>query len=128
MVTKKNKMGINIILILVAIGLFAGMLSGLIGVGGGIVIVPMLLLIGLTQQEAQGTSLAVMLPPIAFLAVWNYHKAGLVDWRYAVIISLFFIIGSYFGSKVAINIDQKMLKKIFGGVLLIIASKMLFGK
>src|SRR5688572_27481356 len=109
-----NKMTATIILTLVVIGLFAGILSGLIGVGGGIIIVPMLLFLGLTQQEAQGTSLAVMLPPIAFLAVLNYHKAGLIDWKYAVIISLFFIVGSYFGSKVAINIDQKTLKKIFG--------------
>ncbi len=116
------------ILTLITIGLAAGMLSGLIGVGGGIIIVPMLLLIGLTQQQAQGTSLAVMLPPIAFLAVFNYHKAGFIDWRYAIVISLFFIVGSYFGSKIAISIDQKTLKKIFGGILLIIASKMLLGK
>lgn len=118
----------TIILTLVAIGLFAGMLSGLIGIGGGIIIVPMLVFIGLTQQQAQGTSLAVMLPPIAFLAVLNYHKAGLIDWKYAVIISLFFIVGSYFGSKIAITIDQKTLKRIFGAILLVIASKMLFGK
>ncbi len=118
----------TIILILISIGLGAGMLSGLIGVGGGIIIVPMLLIVGLTQQQAQGTSLAVMLPPIAFLAVINYHKAGLIDWRYAMLISLFFIVGSYFGSKIAISIDQKTLKRIFGGILLIVASKMLFGK
>ncbi|HNP33661.1 MAG TPA: sulfite exporter TauE/SafE family protein [Flavobacterium sp.] len=116
------------ILILVCIGLIAGMLSGLIGIGGGIIIVPMLVLIGLTQQQAQGTSLAVMLPPVAFLAVINYHKAGQIEWKYAIIISACFIIGSYFGSKIAINIDQKTLKKIFGAVLLIIAGKMLLGK
>ena len=115
-------------LILICIGLFAGMLSGLIGIGGGIIIVPMLLIIGLTQQQAQGTSLAVMLPPVAFLAVLNYHKAGQIEWKYAIIISLFFVIGSYFGSKVAINIDQKVLRKIFGVVLLIIAGKMLLSK
>ncbi|OYU82122.1 MAG: permease [Flavobacterium sp. BFFFF1] len=121
-------MSVGIILILVCIGLVAGMLSGLIGIGGGIIIVPMLLIIGLTQQQAQGTSLAVMLPPIAFLAVINYHKAGQIEWKYAIIISLCFIIGSYFGSKVAINIDQKTLKKVFGVVLLVVAGKMLFGK
>ncbi|MGG7035805.1 MAG: sulfite exporter TauE/SafE family protein [Flavobacterium sp.] len=126
--TNKPKMTTITILTLITIGLAAGMLSGLIGVGGGIIIVPMLLLIGLTQQQAQGTSLAVMLPPIAFLAVFNYHKAGFIDWRYAIVISLFFIVGSYFGSKIAISIDQKTLKKIFGGILLIIASKMLLGK
>ncbi|WP_342747855.1 sulfite exporter TauE/SafE family protein [Flavobacterium magnum] len=118
----------GVFLVLICIGLIAGMLSGLIGIGGGIIIVPMLLIIGLTQQQAQGTSLAVMLPPIAFLAVLNYHQAGQINWKYAIIISLCFIIGSYFGSKIAITIDQKMLKRIFGVVLLIVAGKMLFGK
>ena len=122
------KMTAIIILALVCIGLIAGMLSGLIGIGGGIIIVPMLLIIGLTQQQAQGTSLAVMLPPIAFLAVYNYHKAGEIEWKYAIIIAVFFVIGSYFGSKIAITVDQKVLKKIFGAVLLIIAAKMLFTK
>lgn len=121
-------MTLNIILILIAVGLAAGTLSGLIGIGGGILIVPMLVLIGLSQQEAQGTSLAVMLPPVAFLAVYNYHKSGLIDWRYAIVIALCFVVGSYFGSKIAIGIDQKTLKKIFGGILLVIAGKMIFGK
>ncbi|MGL2966386.1 sulfite exporter TauE/SafE family protein [Flavobacterium sp. XGLA_31] len=122
------KMNVSTVLILMFVGLVAGMLSGLIGIGGGIIIVPMLLYIGLTQQQAQGTSLAVMLPPIAFLAVLNYHKAGQVEWKYAMIIALFFIIGSYYGSKIAINIDQKTLRKIFGVILLIIAGKMLMTK
>ena len=121
-------MTVTVFLILICIGLMAGILSGLIGIGGGIIIVPMLLVVGLTQQQAQGTSLAVMLPPIAFLAVLNYQKAGQIEWKYALVISAFFIVGSYFGSKVAINIDQKTLKKIFGVVLLIIGGKMLFGK
>ncbi len=122
------KMNVSTVLILLFVGLIAGMLSGLIGIGGGIIIVPMLLFIGLTQQQAQGTSLAVMLPPIAFLAVLNYHKAGQIEWKYAMIIAVFFIIGSYYGSKIAINIDQKTLRKIFGVVLLIIAGKMLMTK
>lgn len=122
------KMTSTIVFILICIGLAAGMLSGLIGIGGGIIIVPMLLIIGLTQQQAQGTSLAVMLPPIAFLAVINYHKAGQIEWKFALIISAFFILGSYFGSKIAINIDQKTLRKIFGLVMLIIAGKMLLSK
>ena len=110
------------------IGLAAGILSGLIGIGGGIIIVPMLLLLGLTQQQAQGTSLAVMLPPIAFLAVLNYHRSGQIEWKYAIIISVLFIVGSYFGSKIAINLNPKILKKIFGVVLLLIAGEMLFSK
>ncbi|WP_291122356.1 TSUP family transporter, partial [Flavobacterium sp. UBA6046] len=101
-------MTVGTIFILICIGLVSGMLSGLIGIGGGIIIVPMLLLLGLTQQQAQGTSLAVMLPPIAFLAVLNYHRAGQIEWKYAVVISAFFIVGSYFGSKLAISIDQKL--------------------
>jgi uncharacterized membrane protein YfcA len=122
------KMTVVTIFILICIGLVSGILSGLIGIGGGIIIVPMLLVLGLTQQQAQGTSLAVMLPPIAFLAVLNYHRAGQIEWKYALIISAFFIVGSYFGSKIAINIDQKTLKKIFGFLLLLIAGDMLFRK
>jgi uncharacterized membrane protein YfcA len=122
------KMTFQTIIILVCIGIVAGVLSGLIGIGGGIIMVPMLLLLGFTQQQAQGTSLAALLPPVTILAVLNYHKAGFIDWKYAIIISLFFVIGGYFGSKIAINIDQKILKKIFGFILLAIAGKMIFGK
>lgn len=116
------------IIFVICIGLLAGVLSGLIGIGGGIIMVPMLLLLGFTQQQAQGTSLAALLPPVTILAVLNYHKAGFIDWRYAIIISLVFVIGGYFGSKIAVNINQQTLKKIFGFVLLIIAGKMLLGK
>lgn len=116
------------ILLLMSIGLVSGMLSGLIGIGGGIIIVPMLLLLGLTQQQAQGTSLAVMLPPVALLAVLNYHRAGQIEWEYAIIISALFIVGSYFGSKIAISLDPKTLKKVFGFVLLLIAGDMLLSK
>jgi uncharacterized membrane protein YfcA len=122
------KMTFQTIIILICIGIVAGVLSGLIGIGGGIIMVPMLLLLGFTQQQAQGTSLAALLPPVTILAVLNYHKAGLIDWKYAIIISLFFVIGGYFGSKIAINIDQKILKKIFGFILLVIAGKMILGK
>ncbi|MGV1013049.1 MAG: sulfite exporter TauE/SafE family protein [Flavobacterium sp.] len=122
------KMTFQTIIILICIGIVAGVLSGLIGIGGGIIMVPMLLLLGFTQQQAQGTSLAALLPPVTILAVLNYHKAGFIDWKYAIIISLFFVIGGYFGSKIAINIDQKILKKIFGFILLVIAGKMIFGK
>lgn len=122
------KMTLQTIIIVMCIGLVAGVLSGLIGIGGGIIMVPMLLLLGFTQQQAQGTSLAALLPPVTILAVLNYHKAGFIDWKYAIIISLVFVIGGYFGSKIAVNIDQRTLKKIFGIVLLIIAGKMIFSK
>ncbi len=115
------------ILILILIGLCAGVLSGLVGVGGGIIMVPMFILfLGLTQHNAQGMSLAVMLPPVTFLAVYNYHKAGEVDWKMALIASVVFIVGGYIGSKFALKIDQAILKKVFGGFLLIVAVKLMF--
>lgn len=114
---------------LIIIGLLAGMLSGLVGVGGGIIMVPLLvLLVGFEQHEAQGTSLAVLLAPVTIIAVFNYYKQGYINWKYAIVIGVFFIVGSYFGSKLAINLDQKMLKKIFGIVLIIMAGKMLLEK
>ena len=122
------KMTFQTIVLVMCIGLAAGMLSGLIGIGGGIIMVPMLLLMGFTQQQAQGTSLAALLPPVTLFAVINYHKAGFIDWRYAILISLVFVIGGYFGSRIAVNIDQRTLKKIFGIVLLVVAGKMIFGK
>lgn len=121
-------MGIVTILILVVIGLLAGVLSGLIGVGGGIIIVPALVyLLGLTQHSAQGTSLALMLPPIGILAAMNYYKAGALNVKYAIIISLAFIIGGYFGSKLSISyISEENMKKVFGIILLFVSVKMVF--
>lgn len=121
-------MTLSTILILVLIGILAGLLSGLVGVGGGIIMVPMFILfLGLTQHNAQGLSLAVMLPPVTFLAVHNYHKAGGgIDWKAALIVSVLFIIGGYFGSKLALQIDQRILKKIFGFVMLVVAVKLMF--
>jgi hypothetical protein len=122
------KMTIQTIVLLMFIGLIAGILSGLIGIGGGIIMVPMLLLMGFTQQQAQGTSLAALLPPVTFFAVLNYHKAGFINWKYAIVISLLFVVGGYLGSKIAINIEQRTLKKIFGLLLLLIGCKMIFSK
>lgn len=121
------KMTITTILILILIGLCAGVLSGLVGVGGGIIMVPMFILfLGLSQHNAQGMSLAVMLPPVTFLAVYNYHKAGDVDWKLALIASAVFMIGGYFGSKIALKIDQLVLKRIFGVLMLFVAIKLIF--
>jgi uncharacterized protein len=121
-------MTLGTILALMAIGLLAGILSGLIGIGGGIVMIPLLILLGISQHQAQGTSLAVLAVPVTALAALNYYKEGYLDWRFAAVIAVFFIIGGYFGSKWAVSIDQKMLKKIFGVILLIVAGKMIFGK
>ncbi len=122
------KMTIQTIILLMCIGLTAGVLSGLIGIGGGIIMVPLLLLMGFTQQQAQGTSLAALLPPVTLLAVLNYHKAGFIDWRFAIIIALVFVVGGYFGSKIAVDIDQKILKKVFAVTLLLIGGFLLFDK
>lgn len=126
---KNSKMTLQIILALMLIGVIAGVLSGLVGVGGGVVMVPLLVfLLGFNQHQAQGTSLAALLPPVTLLAVINYYKEGYVDWRFALMISVFFILGGFLGSKIAISLDQKMLKKIFGVILLLIAGKMIFSK
>ncbi len=122
-------MNITMFFLLVAIGLCAGLLSGVLGVGGGVVMVPlMLFLLGFSQYEAQGTSLAVLVPPVTLVAAYNYSKEGYVNWKYALIMSLFFVIGGYIGAKFAVRIDAKILRKVFGIVLLIIAAKMIFGK
>jgi uncharacterized membrane protein YfcA len=82
----------------------------------------------MSQQSAQGTSLAMMLPPIGILAAYNYYKAGHVDIKFALLLAFAFIIGSYFGSIVAVKLPQEVLKKIFGAFLMLVAIKMLFWK
>lgn len=127
---KKNITPIKMstILFLICIGLLAGFLSGILGIGGGVVMVPLLILVGFTQHQAQGTSLAAMIPPVTLLAVLQYSKAGHVDWKMALVISATFIIGGLFGSKLAVAINEQLLKRIFGGLMLCIALKMIFGK
>jgi uncharacterized membrane protein YfcA len=122
-------MAMTTIFILLAIGIVAGAFAGLLGVGGGIILIPALVFfMGLGQQAAQGTSLAMMLPPIGILAAYNYYKAGQVNIKYALILAVAFIVGSYFGSKIAVSIPQVLMKKIFGVVLLLMAIKMLLSK
>ena len=122
------KMTLTTIILLLCIGLFAGFMSGMIGIGGWIVMVPLLLLLGMSQHQSQGISLAVLAVPVTALAAFNYYKEGYVDLKYAIVIAVFFIIGGYLGSKFAIQIDEKILKKVFGFILLIVAGKMIFGK
>ena len=125
----KTTMTLQTILSLLIIGILSGVLSGLVGVGGGVIMVPlMVLFFGMSQHQAQGTSLAVLAVPVTAVAVYNYYQEGHINVKFALIIAVFFVIGSILGSKVAINLDQKMLKKIFGVVLLIIAGKMLLDK
>ena len=119
----------SMILILIGIGILTGIMAGMLGIGGAIIMIPALVfLLGISQHTAQGTSLAVMLPPIGIIAAYNYYKAGQVNIKFAVILAVFFLFGSYFGSKLALNIPQAVLKKIFGVLLLLVAAKMLLSK
>ena len=122
-------MSVSTILILLVIGTITGVMAGMLGIGGGLVVIPALVMImGMSQQAAQGTSLAMMLPPIGILAAYNYYKAGHVDIKIALLLAIAFIAGSYFGSKLAIRLPQELMKKIFGIFLLLVAIKMLFWK
>ncbi len=122
-------MGIAQLIILIIVGIVAGLLSGVFGIGGAIIVIPALIFImGLSQHEAQGTSLAFMIPPVGILATWNYWKAGQVNWKIALILSITFFIGAYFGSNISLNISDRLLRKLFGGLLIIIAIKMIFSK
>ena len=110
-------------------GLITGIFSGLVGVGGGLVMIPiMTLFFGFSQHLAQGTSLAVMLPPIGLLAVWAYYKEGLVNIPLAGWIILGFIFGSWFGAKGAILIPDLWLKKCFGLTMIAMGIKLVFFK
>lgn len=119
-------MSIGAIMILLAIGLAAGLLSGLVGVGGGIIIVPALVyFLGFSQHSAQGTSLGLLLLPVGIFGVMNYYKKGYLDIKVIIVMSIAFIVGAYFGSKISIGISEEKLKKFFALLLLLIAGKML---
>jgi uncharacterized membrane protein YfcA len=114
------------IIILIIIGLIAGIISGFVGVGGGIVVVPALVyFMNLTQHEAQGTSLLLMLPPIGILAVMNYYKAGQLNIPYGIIIASTFIIGAYFGSKFSLKLSPGLVKLIFGIIMVYVSIKLI---
>ena len=116
-------------LILIIIGLAAGFLGGMVGLGGGIILIPALVVfLAMDQRMAQGTSIAIMLPPIGLFAVYNYYKAGYVNIKYALVIAVVFMLGGYLGSKLALNIPVSTLKKIFALLLVLIAAKMVFTK
>lgn len=108
------------------LGVAVGVLSGIIGIGGGIVIVPVLVYaFHMTQHKAQGTSLGVLLAPIGLLAFLEYYKAGNVDLKAAIFIALGFTAGAYFGGSWAQQFSDVTLRRVFGVVLLAVALKML---
>jgi uncharacterized membrane protein YfcA len=116
-------------LLFLILGLVAGVVSGLLGIGGGVLIVPCLVFIaGLSQHTAQGTTLALMVPPIGLLAAWTYYKHGHVDIRIAALICLGFFFGGLIGAKFATAINATLLKRLFGAALLITAVKMILAK
>ncbi len=120
-------MNMTTILLLIIIGLVAGTLGGMVGLGGGIILIPALILImKLDQQTAQGTSIAIMLPPIGLFAVYNYYKAGYVNMKYAFVIAMAFMVGGYFGSSLALKLSPDVMRKVFSVVLVVIAVKMFF--
>jgi uncharacterized membrane protein YfcA len=117
------------ILLYLLLGLLAGVLSGVIGIGGGIIVVPALVLIfGLSQHVAQGTTLGMLLPPIGILAVWTYFQKGYVDIKVAALLCAGFVLGGWIGAKIATSLPAATLQKIFGVALLLISVKMILGK
>jgi uncharacterized membrane protein YfcA len=122
----------NEIFILLIIGFAAGTFSGLVGIGGGMIIVPALVyFMNYSQHQAQGVSLTMFLLPIGILGVYNYYKDGFITTetiRIALIMCITFVVGSFLGSKIAINLNQDILKKVFGVILFLASLKMIFGK
>lgn len=122
-------MQVSTIIALVLIGLVAGVLSGFVGIGGGLIIVPCLVyFLGLGQHEAQGTSLAMMLPPIGILACYNYYQSGNLNWKYGLVLASVFVVGAFFGSKFSLKLSPSLVKKVFGVFMLLASLKMIFSK
>jgi len=122
-------MNLTELLLLILIGAAAGFASGLLGIGGAVLLIPgMIYLLGMSQQMAQGTSLAVMLLPVGIFATIQYYHKGFVDIKFAIVLIIAFVISSYFGSLLAVHIQGKVLHRIFAVLLLIVGLKMFFDK
>ncbi len=120
-------MSINTLIILAVIGLLAGFISGSLGVGGGIIIVPALVFfLGFTQHQAQGISLGMMLAPIGLLSFYNYYREGYTSIKFSLLLLIVFFAGSYIGSRLAVHLPAATLKKVFGGLMLIAGVRMIF--
>lgn len=119
-------MTVQTLIILVLIGILAGVLSGFIGVGGGVVIVPALVyFLGLTQHQAQGTSLFILLLPVGILAVINYSKTQNINWSYGTVVAVAFVIGGYFGSKLSLKLSPSIVKLVFGVLMAYVSIRMI---
>jgi uncharacterized membrane protein YfcA len=117
------------VLLYLLLGVAAGALSGLVGIGGGIIIVPALVMFwGLSQHQAQGTTLALLVPPIGILAAWTYYRQGFVDLHIATWVCIGFMVGSLLGAKLAVQLSDVTLERVFGVALLLVALKMMLAK
>jgi len=115
------------LLILALVGLLAGALSGFVGVGGGIIIVPaMIYFMNMNQMQAQGVSLALLMLPVGVLGVMNYYKAGHIQFNYVFIMAVGFVLGNYFGSKYAMRVPEHKIKFLFSLLMLYVAVQMLW--
>lgn len=111
------------------LGLLVGVFSGIVGIGGGILIVPALVyFFHMSQHKAQGTSITALLAPIGVLAFWEYSKAGNVDVKAGILIAAGFLIGGYFGGLWAQHIPEIALRRIFGILVVMVGIELLFGR
>jgi uncharacterized membrane protein YfcA len=115
-----------IILVLLAIGLIAGVFAGMFGIGGGLIIVPALLFfVKLKELEAIGTSLAALIPPVGLLGAAEYYRNGFINIRYAGLVALGLFVGAYFGARIMIALPPEVIRRLYGFFLLVIAARML---
>lgn len=118
-------MELSTLFILLLIGVVAGIASGFVGIGGGLIIVPALIyLTGVDQHVAQGTSLAMMLPPIGILAALNYHSEQSVEWTYAACLAITFVVGAWLGSKWSLKLSPTVVRLVFAAFMFYTASIM----
>jgi uncharacterized membrane protein YfcA len=123
---ESKKITMETLIYLLLIGLAAGFMGGLVGIGGGVIIVPALvMLVGMTQHQAQGTSLTMILFPVGILGVLNYYKQGYVDFKYAGLLAVGFFVGSYLGSKYSLSLPQFTVKRVFAVIMIVLAIKIL---
>lgn len=120
-------MPLSLILGLILLGIVAGVFSGIVGIGGGIILVPALVYIfGLSQHQAQGTSLGMLMLPVGILAVMQYYRQGFVDYKLVAFIAIGFVVGGYLGGRLAVNIPELLIKRLFALFMIAVAVKMLF--
>jgi uncharacterized membrane protein YfcA len=116
-------------LLYLLVGSAGGVLGGLIGIGGATFIIPLLVFaFGFSEHKAQGTTLAMMVPPIGFLAAWQYYKQNMVDLRVAALMAVGFFVGGFIGAKIAVNVSNVALQRIFGAALLLIGLKLVLAR